>query len=214
MYYSKPNLFSLWKVLYLGGLLHACGRQGELVIKIRGNAEFIRTITPYQFSEHPTVPIIKPEQFILWTEREANYQCHSALHSTVDVGEWSFSGPGYFTFGVRALGIYWVEGWVSLRPGAGAQEKRRICCLCWESSRGFLVHQPDWEFAVPKEGRSRCLHSELQETYKYAWWGIKQSSLMFKPFHTLRIDMLKFFFLYISYQQTVAGIIYNISGPS
>ena len=43
------------KVTNLGGLLHACRRQGELVIKTRENLEFIRKKNPHQFIDHPTV---------------------------------------------------------------------------------------------------------------------------------------------------------------
>jgi hypothetical protein len=51
------------------------------------------------------------------------------LTSTPDGGEWSASRPGLFIPREIATGTYWIEGWVYLKAGLGAVEKRNILPL-------------------------------------------------------------------------------------
>jgi hypothetical protein len=44
-------------------------------------------------------------------------------------GEWSASLPGCFTPGEIAPGTHWIGGWVALRTGVDAMEKRKILPL-------------------------------------------------------------------------------------
>jgi hypothetical protein len=52
------------------------------------------------------------------------------LTSAIDGGEWWTSRPSHFTPGVRDPGIRCVGGWMDLKAGLDAIEKRRICCPC------------------------------------------------------------------------------------
>jgi hypothetical protein len=51
------------------------------------------------------------------------------LTSALLGGEWSTSGPGRFSPGKRALGIYWIGGWVGPRAGLEDIEKRKFLTL-------------------------------------------------------------------------------------
>jgi hypothetical protein len=44
----------------------------------------------------------------------------------LDRGEWSASRPVRFTPREIAPGTLWIEGWVSLRAGLNAEQKRKI----------------------------------------------------------------------------------------
>jgi len=48
------------------------------------------------------------------------------LTSALEEGKWSASCPGRFTPRERAPDIHWLGGWVGLRAGLEALEKRRI----------------------------------------------------------------------------------------
>jgi hypothetical protein len=54
----------------------------------------------------------------------------------IDGGEWSASRPGLFTLAETAFGTHWIGGWVGLRAGLDAVEKREILRL------PGIEHQP------------------------------------------------------------------------
>jgi hypothetical protein len=54
---------------------------------------------------------------------------HIFLTSALVGGEWSASRPGIFTFGERAPGIHWIEGWVDPRADLDDVEKRKFLPL-------------------------------------------------------------------------------------
>jgi hypothetical protein len=54
---------------------------------------------------------------------------HVFLTSALVGGEWSDSRPGRFTPGERAPGTHWRGGWVDLKAGLEAGEKRKILTL-------------------------------------------------------------------------------------
>jgi hypothetical protein len=51
---------------------------------------------------------------------------HIFLTSALVGGEWSASRPCRFTPGERAPGTHWIGGWVGLRSGLDAVEKRKF----------------------------------------------------------------------------------------
>jgi hypothetical protein len=60
------------------------------------------------------------------------------LTLALDGGEWSASGPYFFTPRVRAPDYNWIGGWVGPRAGLDVVEKRKILPLLefepWPSS--------------------------------------------------------------------------------
>jgi hypothetical protein len=48
------------------------------------------------------------------------------LVSALDGSEWSVQRSGRFTSGERAHGIHWIGGWVGLRTGLDAVEKKSL----------------------------------------------------------------------------------------
>jgi hypothetical protein len=54
---------------------------------------------------------------------------HIFLTSALDGGEWSVSPPCRFTSGERALGTYWIGGWVSPRASLDEVERRKFLTL-------------------------------------------------------------------------------------
>jgi hypothetical protein len=49
--------------------------------------------------------------------------------SALDRGEWLASRPGRFTPEERTSGIHWIGGWVDVRAGLDALEKRKVLLL-------------------------------------------------------------------------------------
>jgi hypothetical protein len=58
------------------------------------------------------------------------------LNWALDGGVLSASRPVRFTVGERYPCTHWIGGWVSLREGSNAVEKRKIPFLCWELNPG------------------------------------------------------------------------------
>jgi hypothetical protein len=54
---------------------------------------------------------------------------HIFLISAPVGGQWSASRPGRFTYGERAPGTHWTEGWVGPRHGVDDVEKRKFLTL-------------------------------------------------------------------------------------
>jgi hypothetical protein len=73
-------------------------------------------------------------------------QIHIFLTSALVGGEWSTSRPGRFTHGDRTPGTHWTGGWVDLRTGLDALEKRKLLTL------------PDWNSdpTIVQPVASRC----------------------------------------------------------
>jgi hypothetical protein len=100
---------------------------------------------------------VVPVLFFNWApchEGVLGERMYSSTHSELDGGEWSASRPDSFTPTERALGTYWIGGWVGSRAVLDAAVKRKITNPRWESNPRTSIVQPvaqrytDWAITV------------------------------------------------------------------
>jgi hypothetical protein len=78
-------------------------------------------------------------------------------NSALDGVEWSASQPCRFTPCVKATGTHWIGGWVGLRAGVDAVEKRKSLCPCRKSNTDLPNHSPSlYPLRYPGSWRSIC----------------------------------------------------------
>jgi hypothetical protein len=69
-------------------------------------------------------------------------QRYAFLASTMGGGESSALRTGRFAPGEKAPGTHWIEGWVGLRAGLDAVEKKKSPSPCRESNPRTPIFQP------------------------------------------------------------------------
>jgi hypothetical protein len=78
------------------------------------------------------------------TKRKVKLSLYLIKHHTMKTC-W---GVVCFTPGERAPGTHWIGGWIGLRTGLDAVEKRKISCPYWESNPNSSAVQ---SIAIPIE---------------------------------------------------------------